>query len=123
MERVFADIGIGAIALAVLCIIKIIFNLKEEKNSFIEDARVYSAARAFSKGMADEDVKEELLKCVDFDAEDAEEIIDLSKQYRYKSDVGYSAFIKAVNKVLGKNVYQTTGSKINLYMAKEPGIH
>lgn len=84
------------------------FNTKELGNSHIEDNKVYTIARAFAEGASVMDVRESLLKCIDFDEEDANEILFLVQDYNIDKDGRYSAFIKAVNKVLREDVYRVS---------------
>jgi hypothetical protein len=71
----------------------------------IPDPRVFQAARAFAQGEPLENVKELLLNCVDFDHEDAEEIVLSANFYRNDVDGGYNAFICIVNLVLKTDSY------------------
>jgi len=50
-------------------------------------------------------VKTILSDCLDFDAECAEEAMSLSIPHRPDRDGGYKALIRAVNNVLGEDVY------------------
>lgn len=106
-------VGFITVVLTVLYIIKkfddYLFSKKlnslGESSTYIADEKVYKAARAFAQGISLEDVREILSECIDFDEEDVEQILAFSWNHTSDEDGGYSAFIKAVNKTLGKEVY------------------
>lgn len=106
MNNILAKFGFTTIVLLLFYIIKKIsdyFYLK--KANYQEDDKVYKAAREFSQGAPFNDIRDTLENCLDFDEEDTEEILSQSFPHRSDEDGGYNAFIKAVNKVLGEDVY------------------
>lgn len=104
MENFFAMVGLCSIALGVLYILKLYANKRVEASAFVEDQKVYEAARLFAQGASHNEIKELLLKCIDLDEEDIEEILSLSENCK-SDDGGYNSFLKAVNKVLGEDIY------------------
>jgi hypothetical protein len=78
---------------------------KEGDFMFIQDEKVYRAARAFAMQSSEETIKDILLDSIDFDEDRVEEIMSMIKFQRDNIDGGYAAFIKAVNQVLGNQVY------------------
>ena len=71
----------------------------------IPNPRVYQAARAFAQGESVDKVREILLDCFDIDEDEAEKVVLSSSNFRGDIDGGYSAFINAVNLVLGTKAY------------------
>jgi hypothetical protein len=106
MNSFFANTGLIAVSLLILYIIKKLsdhFYLK--KASYPADHKIYEAAQEFAEGASYADVRTILASCVDLDEEDTEEILLQSAPHRTDHDGGYGAFIKAVNMVLGEDVY------------------
>ena len=115
MEQFFAMLGYSSVILGLMYVLKIYADKKEADSTFIEDQKVYEAARVFAQGDSKkEEAREILLKCIDFDEEEAEEIISSAEKGRYNS--GYADFLKAVNMVLGKSIYniKTHNNKFTL---------
>lgn len=105
MEHFFVVLGFCSIAFWFLYILKVYSDNKAADSAFIEDIKVYEAARLFIKGDSKK-VKELLLKCIDFDEEEANEIISMAEKDKTKKSDGHVEFLSAVNKVLGKNIYK-----------------
>lgn len=100
------SIGLIAISLLVFYIIKKISNYIDWKRiSYPQNEKVYRAAGEFVQGASYYDVMNLLESCIDFDGEDAAEIWAKALPHRTDEDGGYGAFIKAVNRVLGKDIY------------------
>jgi hypothetical protein len=113
MDGFVTKVGIISISFLIIFIIKKTDDYFYNKRSYgfggnsiyIADGKVFKAARAFSKGDSNEEVKELLLNCINFDEEDASEILSISEKHKMDVDGGYSSFLKAVNKMLGEEVY------------------
>ncbi|HEY5584854.1 MAG TPA: hypothetical protein VIK78_10235 [Ruminiclostridium sp.] len=113
MEGFFAEAGIFLITFFIIFIIKKINDYSYNKRSdgfgensiYILDKKVFKAAREFAKGASNEEIEKSLLKCIDFDEEDADEILSMAEKHKSDIDGGYSSFLKDVNKILGEEVY------------------
>lgn len=106
MDSFLQNIGILAITFLIIYIYKKILEWHDYKYSgFCEDEKVYKAADKFVHGSPSNEVKAILLSCFDFDEEGTEKIMSLSIPHRSDKDGGYRVFIRAVNKVLGVDVY------------------
>ena len=113
MEGFLAKAGIISIVILVFFIIKKIDNYFYNKRSdglggnsiYVANDKVFKAARMFAQGASNEEVKKLILECIDFDEEDVDEILSLSEKHKSDGDGGYSFFLKAVNKILGEEVY------------------
>lgn len=100
------SMGLAAISLLALYLIKRISEyLDWKKTGYQQDDRVYKAAGEFAHGASPGDIRRILINCINFDEEDIEEILSRTLPHRIDKDGGYLAFIKAVNKVLGQEVY------------------
>ncbi|MEO3944634.1 hypothetical protein [Gorillibacterium sp. CAU 1737] len=75
-----------------------------------EDNAVYKAACVFAAGGSEEELKHMLADSYQFDSTKAEQILLLSNSGRVDRDHAYAIFIKAVNDVLGEEVYRLTQS-------------
>jgi hypothetical protein len=107
MNSFLAKIGLITIVLLLLYIIKKISDyFYFKKDNYQENDKVYKAAREFAQGAPFDDISGLLANCIDFDEEDTEEVLSRSFPHRTDEDGGYNAFIKAVNKVLGGDVYR-----------------
>jgi len=113
MESILAGIGLCVIVIIILYAIKKIddyFYYKKTislgKNEMsAADEKVYKAARAFALGVPLNEIEGILLECINFDEEDIEEVIESAYPHKSDEDGGYNAFVKAVNTVLGVDVY------------------
>jgi len=106
MDSFLANVGLLAIAFAVIYIYKKVLEWYDYKHSgFYADKKVYKAADEFVHGASSDDVKVILAGCFDFDEGDAEKILSLSIPHRTDKDGGYRVFIRSVNKVLGEDIY------------------
>lgn len=72
---------------------------------YTPDPKVYEAARAFAMQSSEEIIRDILLKSIDFEEEDIDELMSMVEFHKNDIDGGYSAFIKAVNQLLGNEIY------------------
>lgn len=106
MDNLLENAGIMAISfLAIYACKKILEHYDLKRTKFCEDKKVYKAADEFVHGAPSDNVKVLLASCLDFDEEDVEKILSRSIPHRTDKDGGYRVFIKAVNEVLGEDVY------------------
>ncbi|MFD1774816.1 hypothetical protein [Paenibacillus rhizophilus] len=70
-----------------------------------EDYAVYHAAQKFAQGASLDEIRDILLSSYEFDQQRIEETMRLALPHRSDGDGGYRAFIKAVNQVLGEEIY------------------
>jgi len=106
MNELLRNIGLISIMLVLLYTIKKIYdNIYLQRAGLYEDDNIYKAAKEFAQGAPSEDVRGILSNCIDIDDKGMEKIMSLAYPYRTQKDGGYQAFIKAVNKVLGENIY------------------
>ncbi|MCL6604968.1 MAG: hypothetical protein K6T94_19055 [Paenibacillus sp.] len=106
MEELLRNVGLISIMLVLMYTIKKIYdNIYLQRAGLYEDDNVYKAAKEFAQGAPLEDVRGILTNCIDFDDKGMEKIMSLAHPYRTQKDGGYQAFIKAVNNVLGEDVY------------------
>jgi hypothetical protein len=70
-----------------------------------EDCSVYKAAVAFADGASSQSVKEMMLESFQFSEDKINQILLLAQKNIKKMDDAASAFIDAVNELLGENVY------------------
>ncbi|WP_058304295.1 hypothetical protein [Gorillibacterium timonense] len=75
-----------------------------------EENAVYRAARLFAAGGSAEELKRLLSDSYQFDSAKVEQILSLSYSGRVDHDYAYVNFIKAVNDVLGEEVYRAAQS-------------
>lgn len=115
MNGILSKIGLIAIVLVIIYIIKKIYDyyykkaiLKSKDDLYESNNKVYKAARAFAQGATFDEIRNTLNNCIEFDEDDIEEILSLSFPHRTDEDGGYGAFIKAVNHVTGKDVYEAS---------------
>ncbi len=98
--RFLESMGLIAISLLVLYIIKKINDYIEWKRTGCQqNEKVYRAAGEFAQGASYQAVTNLLVRCIDFDEEDAAEVWAQSLPHRTDKDGGYGAFVKAANKV------------------------
>ena len=94
-------VGITALAILLVIIIKIIDNYYEDRKVGTEiSEKIYQAAEKFSAGASDDEIRTILLNCIDFDEDEVDEILELSTSFRADHDGGYIAFINTTRKVL-----------------------
>ncbi|WP_405112797.1 hypothetical protein MHH28_05450 [Paenibacillus sp. FSL K6-1217] len=72
-----------------------------------ENSGVYAAAARFAGGASDREVRELLVTSFEFDRQETEVIIARALPHRMEPDGGYGAFIEAVNRVLGEEIYRS----------------
>lgn len=107
MDLLLRNIGLAAVLTALLVLVKRKYDrLYLEQEVSYEDYTVYKAAADFARGASAEEVRERLAACYLFDAKGIEEVLEQARQHREEQDGGYQAFIQAVNKVLGKEIYR-----------------
>ena len=101
------NIGFIAVILAIIYVYKRIAEIHSYKDSdFYESKKVYKAASEFANGASSDEVKNILTNSVEFDEEDADNVLADLSSHRLDEDGGYREFIKSVNKVLGADVYR-----------------
>lgn len=101
MERVLALVGLSAIAVLIIILVKKIDDYYDDQNTGTEISdKIFQAARAFAEGKAEGEIRSILLNCIDFYEEDVDEVLYASKQYRNDRDGGYEGFLKAARKIL-----------------------
>lgn len=106
MDYYLKSIGFLAICFAIVFIYHKILEYYDLKRlGFFENEKVYQAADAFAHRASSEEVKTLLESCNDFDVQNADKTLTWAIPHRTDKDGGYQAFIKAVNKVLGDDIY------------------
>ena len=70
-----------------------------------ENSGVYAAAYQFACGASAREVSELLVVSFEFDRQETEVILAWALPHRMEADGGYGAFIGAVNRVLGEEIY------------------
>jgi hypothetical protein len=109
MDGFLITAGLISIALTVLYLLKRMVEYADmrlwEQRICYENYDIYKAAQRFALGSSLEEVKELLVNSYELDKEQIEQAIALALPYRDDSDGGYQAFTRAVNRVLGENVY------------------
>ncbi len=106
MNSFLQNVGILTIEFLIIYIYKKILEWNDYRNSgFYEDEKVYRAADEFAHGSPSDEIKAILSDCLELDEEGIEKIMSLSLPYRNGKTGKYQAFIKAVNKVLGADIY------------------
>lgn len=105
MNAFLENAGLIAFSLLVLYILKLIFNWRDNK-TYVSEDKVFKAAKAFEQEKSFDEIRDILKNCIDLNEEDIEEILTLAFPHRSDEDGGYSAFLEAVNSVLGEDVYQ-----------------
>ncbi|WNS45347.1 hypothetical protein [Paenibacillus sp. MMS20-IR301] len=78
-----------------------------QQESGYENNEVYKAASMFAGGGPVEEVSRMLTASFEFSAEGIEMILARALPCRGDADGGYAAFVGAVNKVLGEEVYRS----------------
>ncbi len=109
MNSFLVKVGLIALFILLLLLIKVIddylyfrkLRLLGEDTTHADQEKFYKAADLFAKDGSLDEIKDLLLHFIDFEDEDVEEILVLSFPHKKDKDGGYSAFIKAVNKVSG----------------------
>jgi hypothetical protein len=108
MEVLLRNIGLVTVITALLVLIKRKYNrIYLEQEGCYEDYAVYKAADRFAGGASVEEVKNMLAACFEFDAGGTEAVLAEALPHRHEQDGGYRAFIHAVNKVLGDEIYRS----------------
>lgn len=106
MNNFLEDVGLIAIFFSIVYVYLKILDYYELKRLEVhEDKKVYIAADKFVHGAPYDEVKDILASCFDFDEQDAETIWLLSITHITDKDGGYRAFIRSVNEVVGKSIY------------------
>lgn len=73
-----------------------------------ENSGVYAAAYQFACGASAREVSELLVTSFEFDRQETEVILAWALPHRMETDGGYGAFIGAVNRVLGEEIYHSS---------------
>ena len=103
MDGVLTKAGVIAIAVFIILIIKIIDNYVDDKKIGTElSDKVYQAAKAFSQGKSEDEVRNLMMGCIDFDEEDIEEVLSQAASHRSEEDGGRCAFIEEAKKVISR---------------------
>jgi len=106
MDGFLKNIGFMAICFVVIYGYTKIKEYNDMKRvGFYENNKVYKAAEEFAQGASNNDVINLLTDCFDFDETDADQILAKSMLHKTDRDGGYREFIKAVNEVLGADIY------------------
>lgn len=109
MNDILTTVGLILILLAVLYSAKKIYEYfdmrKVTRKDCYENYDIYKAAQEFALGSPADKIKEILTNSYELDDKQIEETMFLSLPHRNDTDGGYRAFIKAVNQVLGQEVY------------------
>jgi len=104
-----AVLGMISLVAAVLYCLKKFYDYRDlrmmDTTGYCEDCDIYKAARAFAKGAPVDVIKERLSRSYEFDSMRVEQTLALALPHRNDSDGGYQAFLKAVNQVIGEEVY------------------
>ncbi|MNW28844.1 hypothetical protein D3C74_56830 [compost metagenome] len=107
-----------------LCTVLVVLYMAKRINAFMElvrmtrsselghyeDRIVYMAARAFEEHKSTGNIKEILLESCQFDVATAERVLSLAKSNIGNQHGRYEAFLRAVNEVLGEEIYYSTQS-------------
>lgn len=108
MDVMFRNIGLVTVLTALLVLIKRKYDrVYLQQEGCYEDSTVYAAADKFANGATAGEVRDILATCFEFDKKGTEEILALALPHRIEQDGGYGAFIQAVNKVLGDDIYRS----------------
>lgn len=78
---------------------------------YYEDPVIYKAAHAFAAGESAENIRQIMSSSYEFDINRIDRTFTLALPHRTDGDGGYVAFIRAVNQVLGEEVYRTGDSR------------
>lgn len=78
---------------------------RTETLGYCEDCHIYKAARLFARGEPVRSIEDRLAKSYEFDPMRIQETLALALPHRSDLDGGYQAFLKAVNQVIGEEVY------------------
>ncbi|MCL6457640.1 MAG: hypothetical protein K6T85_06505 [Gorillibacterium sp.] len=117
MMRMLAGVGLISLVLVVLYSVKKIYDYRDlrmmETTGYYEDYDIYKAAQTFAQGASVDVIEEMLSKSYEFDPKRIEQTLTLALPERNNSDGGYSAFIQAVNQVLGEEVYNKYYHPVN----------
>lgn len=106
MHSFLENFGLFAIFFLIVYGYKKILEYYELKRMGLhENKNVYMAADAFSRGANADDVKGILENCFEFEEGDVEEILSRASPHKADKDGGYRAFIRAVNKAVGDEIY------------------
>jgi hypothetical protein len=101
VNGLLTNIGILAVAIAVIIIVKGIDDFLDDRRVGAElSEKIIRAAKSFSEGASEDEIRALLLDCIDLDEDDIDEILELSISSRIDDDGGYGAFIKITKSVL-----------------------
>ncbi|KYG97126.1 hypothetical protein ABEW24_24480 [Paenibacillus jamilae] len=109
MNEILTIAGLISIVLPVLHFVKKIYDFidlqKVTRKDIYENYDVYKAAQKFALGTTVDEIREILTNSYELDENQVEETVLLALSHRNDTDGGYLVFIKAVNRVLGQEVY------------------
>ncbi|ADO56573.1 hypothetical protein [Paenibacillus polymyxa] len=109
MNEILTIAGLILLVLAVLFSVKKIYDFidmqKVIQRDTYENYDIYRAAQKFAFGTPVDEIREILTNSYELDDKQIEETMLLALPHRTDTDGGYLAFIKAVNRVLGQDIY------------------
>ena len=108
MEGFWANFGFfAALCIVILGYQKFLDCPEANRPCYRTDARIYEAAEAFLLGETPRKVAAILQSCPDIGELQADSIVKTAMSHRAEEDGGYRAFIRAVNREIGEEVYAT----------------
>lgn len=109
MDKFLITTGLISILLAVLYLVKKVYDYADMrswgKRICYENYDIYKAAQKFALGTSSDEIKRILENSYELDDKQIEQTMILALPHRNDSDGGYKAFTKAVNRVLGEEIY------------------
>ncbi|MGR6127496.1 hypothetical protein [Paenibacillus sp. SER-28] len=109
MNEILTIAGLISIVLPVLYSVKKKYDFidlqKMTRKDIYENYDVYKAAQKFALGTPVDEIREILTNSYELDENPVKGTMLLALSHRNDTDGGYLAFIKAVNRVLGQEVY------------------
>ncbi|QDY82607.1 hypothetical protein FQU75_03890 [Paenibacillus polymyxa] len=109
MNEILTMTGLILIVLVVLYSVKKIYDFIDMQNmiqrDIYENYEIYRAAQKFAFGTPVDEIREILTNSYELDDNQIKETMLLALPHRTDPDGGYLAFIKAVNWVLGQEIY------------------
>jgi hypothetical protein len=101
MEGILIKVGLIAIAILIIYIVKKIDDYNFDKKTGTElSEKVYAAAKAFAEGSPAAEIRGILINSIDFAEEDIEEVLSISSHHKNDADGGYQAFLNAARQTI-----------------------